>query len=126
MTDQDLKLLEQEMIKSMDDELKVETEIREKSAYIGQLLMSSEKIKIEIDEKEFSIAYRIIKKSKKDILLVVATNLFTYSIAPAGKYKPYTILVEVDTEYSMQENVTAAIEAFIRHLTGKIKPEILE
>lgn len=43
-----------------------------------------------------------------------------------NKYIPYTISVEVNNNFTLRENYEAIIEAFLRHLVGEDRPEVID
>ena len=131
--------IEKEMLKEIDKEIKAEEEIIQDSLAIADALMANSKVKVEIDGRAFMVAMKIVPKlvqkihivSKEiievpeDHIFLIIADINKYNLT-GGKYKPYTVEGKIDHDYSMRDNLKTVIEGFIRHITGNIKPEILE
>lgn len=125
MNEEKIKQIQNELMKEIDNESKIENEIIDSAENAAAHLIMSPKVTIEIDNKPYMIAYKLFNLPKGgQKIFMLATNLNLYKITPE-KYKPYTIQVIVDSKYTLKENLKASVEAFIRHVTGRIKPEIL-
>lgn len=126
MKDEQLKRIQNELIKEIDTEAKIEAEIKDSAEYAASNLALGPKVNIDINGKPYMLAYKVIDRPNGGRkIYMLATNLTLYQIMPK-KYVPYTINVDVDDNYSMKDNLKAAVEAFIRHVTGRIKPDVLE
>lgn len=59
------------------------------------------------------------------VIRVVISNENSRQVA-GDRYIPYTLEAEVDNNLSALENYRTVFEAFLRHVCGAIKPEVLE
>lgn len=59
------------------------------------------------------------------VIRVVISNESSRQIA-GDRYIPYTLEAEIDNNLSARENYRTIFEAFLRHVCGAIKPEVLE
>lgn len=59
------------------------------------------------------------------VIRVVISNESSRQIA-GDRYVPYTLEAEIDNNLSARENYRTIFEAFLRHVCGAIKPEVLE
>lgn len=131
--------VEKEMLKEIDKEVKAEEEILQDALAVADALMANPKVKVEIDGRAFMIAMKIVPKLvkkvhivTKDIIEVPVDHIFLIIAdinkfnLTGGKYKPYTVEGAIDENYNMRDNLKTVVEGFIRHITGNIKPEILE
>ena len=139
---QDLKALdkiEEEWNNKLNKEMKEEEEILSIIDNITSNLLISKRIKSQINDKTFVIAYSTIElpikyydsKSKTNKTRKVMHNVLTvididkYKIAQ-GRYIPLTSKCEYDTTHDLKANIRVVVEGWIRHITGTIKPEMLE
>lgn len=125
------------------DEIKGEEEqeqlLRESCISIAESLMKTPKVRTQVDGRDFLIAMTIRKIPVKKIHLVtkdiievpedhisiVMADINKHKLT-GGKYMPYTATGKVDKSYSVRDNLVTVIEGLLRHITGLIKPEILE
>lgn len=130
---------EKELTKQIDNEEEQEKLLRDTCLSIANSLMNTPKVKAQIDGREFLIAMtlrdlpvkkihvvtrEVIEVKEPHITLVMAdVNLHKLS---GGKYIPYTATGKVDKQYSLRDNIATVVEGLVRHITGLIKPEILE
>lgn len=126
MNDKELQRIQDEIMADLNKEQKVEKEIKNSSKEITSHLLISKKINAEIDNVLYMFNYRLIngKQGKRMIYMLVA-NVTKYQIA-GKKYVPFVATAELDDRYSEFDNVNTVVEAFIRHVTGNIKPDILD
>ena len=119
-----LKEIEIEALEKIKTEEDSEAEINSLKLSITDLLYANNnRAKVGIFGRTFDVGL-IISPKKKEAILVV-TDLAKFNIAK-GKYKPTRIHAEFDTDYSVKTNIATAVEAWLRYLTGTIKPETLE
>lgn len=130
---------ERELVKQIENEEEQEKLLRETCLSIANSLMNTPKVKAQIDGREFLIAItlrdlpvkkihvvtrEVIEVNEPHITLVMADiNLHKLS---GGKYIPYTATGKIDKQYSLRDNIATVAEGLVRHITGLIKPEILE
>jgi len=124
ISEEKLQQIQNEIINSMDKEVKEEEEIIEMSKIVASKLLSNKKTTFEFNNITYEIAYRILAKNNKKFIYTMIANVTKQKIM-GGKYIPFSATGEVDQNYSMYDNLKTVIETFIRHVTGKIKPEEL-
>ncbi len=112
---------QREWMKLIGDELKTDDQIQQMAIEIALHLMQSREYTIEID----NAVYYFVAHTDGNKIGMVVSDAAKYS-RHGSKYKPYKVSGEIDQEYSLSENYTAVVEAFIRHVTGNIKPEMIE
>lgn len=131
--------MEKDMLNELDKEIKAEEEILQDSLAVADALMANPKVKVEIDGRAFLIAMKVVPKLVKkvhivtkdiievpvDHIFLIIADIHKYNLT-GGKYKPYTVEAAIDENYNMRDNLKTVVEGFIRHITGNIKPEILE
>lgn len=138
MDDKKLEQIQNELMKEIDKEQKTEEDIISAAETIASGLITLGKMGAAVDGKEFMFAFKILEKPKfvldKDkvkkqiqvkYIYMIVTDVIKYQIAN-GKYKPFIVDAEMDERYDLKANLKAAVEGFIRHITGRIKPEMLE
>jgi hypothetical protein len=73
---------------------------------------------------------KILKEVKnfKQVVIMVIVDIRKYEEAKKRRvvYIPFTVTVEIDNSLSYQENLRATCEAFFRHISGAISPEVEE
>ena len=131
--------VEKNLRDKLKNEIDAEEEVRQSAEAIANSLLSIPKVKAEIDGRPFLITMKIqpllVKKihvTNKDIIevtedhiILVIADINKYNLT-GGKYLPFTAKGKVDKNYSLKDNIKTVVEGFIRHVTGLIKPEILE
>lgn len=130
---------ERELVKQIENEEEQEKLLRDTCLSIANSLMNTPKVKAVIDGREFLIAMTIreipVKKMhvvskevievKEPHITLVMADINLHKIT-GGKYIPYTATGKIDKQYSVRDNIVAVTEGLVRHITGLIKPEILE
>lgn len=131
--------VEQALIDEIKSEEEQEQLLRESCISIAESLMKTPKVRTQVDGRDFLIAMTIRKIPVKKIHLVtkdiievpedhisiVMADINKHKLT-GGKYMPYTATGKVDKSYSVRDNLVTVIEGLLRHITGLIKPEILE
>lgn len=131
--------VEKEMLKEIEKDIKADEEIVQDSLAIADALVANPKVKVEIDGRPFMVAMKIVPKLVKkmhlttkevielpeDHIFLIIADINKYNLT-GGKYKPFTAEGKIDQDYNLRDNVRTVVEGFIRHITGNIKPEILE
>lgn len=131
--------LEKELKKKLDKDIKSEEEILTASLSIAENLLHNSKVRAVIDGKQFLVTMKVqsikVKKihlvSKKtidvpeDFIVLLFADINKYNLT-GGKYLPFTAKAKIDKQYSMKDNIKTIVEAFIRNITGNIKPEMIE
>ena len=131
--------VEQELMKKLDSEIEQDEELEAAARSIAEGLVKSSKVRTMIGESEFSIAMKIqprmVKKMHavtkdvievpEDHIVLIAANVTKYNLV-GGKYIPFTATAKVDKNYSLLDNTVAVVKGLLGHITGNIKPEVLE
>lgn len=125
MNDEKLKQIEQEILSEIDKETRIETEIVQASEEIASHLIVSKTVRTEIDGRAFHFRYRVLNGPKSKVIFMVAADIIKFELLQQ-KYKPFTISFEMDERYSEKDNLKTGVEAFIRHITGHIRPDVLD
>ena len=125
MTDDQLQSIQNDLMKSLDADEKMEQSIKEKSKEIAKTLVKLKKARAIIDNSPYSFSYCLMEKNGIKNPCILAINETKFKIAN-GKYIPAKIEAEYCDDFSEEENVSKMIESYIRHITGLIKPEELE
>lgn len=131
--------VERELIKEIENEEEQEQLLRESCISIADSLMKTPKVRTNIEGRDFLIAMTIrplpVKKIhvvtkevievKEDHITILMADINKHKLT-GGKYLPYTATGKVDKRYSVRDNIVAVVEGLLRHITGLVKPEILE
>lgn len=133
----ELDKIEQHWNKKIDNEIKSEEELESMIDSISASLYLNQRTKTMVNEREYIIACSIkevpqkiptkdgfeVKKLKQVILVI--TDRLKYEMLP-NQYSPAIVRADYDYNYDVKANIRAAVEGWIRHITGTIKPEMLE
>ena len=133
---EDLNKLEKELNDEINKELKDEEEIIHAIQDIVSSLIVYEKASAEINGRKYLIKTTVIetgqtvidaqgKKQSGRQVILMAMDVLKASIMPK-QYSPCTVRVDFNYDLTMKGNITAAVEGWVRHVTGTIKPEMLE
>lgn len=114
-----LEKIEKHWNKEIDLEIEQEKEIETLRENITSRLLNKSHIKISIFDANYDLVL-IIKNEKKQGFLIV-TDIDKFNIA-GKKYKPMFIKGDFDTNHTVQRNIAAMVEGWLRHITGRIKP----
>lgn len=125
MNEDQLKKIEQELMTEIDQEQKIETMITNSSDEIASHLLVSKKINAEVNDKAYMFSYRLLQKGDVKIMYILIADIVKYKIA-GKQYVPFSATAEMDLQYSEKDNLKVVIEAFIRHITDRVKADVLE
>lgn len=129
--------MEKEWTDKLNEELKTEEEIEGIIDYITNKLILGGKARAIVDEKNFIIGSRVVKlpneitenDTKKQIMVkttvLIITNIDKYKLLEE-KYIPAMVKADYDERYDVKANFRVAVEGWVRHITGTIKPETLD
>lgn len=120
-----LDKLEKEWQEKMKQEEEKEEEIIRLRDVITDKLMNSSKIRISAFDKIFELAIVVNANIKPARAKLIVVDKARFEIA-GSKYKPLQIDAEFDDNYTIKGNLVATVEAWLRHITGTIKPEMIE
>ncbi len=123
MNDKQLDQIQNELLKNIDSETETDKNIRTAAEEIAAALFLSNKTRYSFNDVPYSFRYIYNKDYNK--IIIIAANEIKFQIA-GSKYKPFVIESDIQTGYTEKECIIAAVEGFIRHITGNIKPEILD
>lgn len=133
-----LDKVQKEWIDKIDKEEKTEQEIINAIDTITSSIVLQGKTRAVVDDVQYALAVKVINVPKQyrdhngDIkegtgrqIVLVVTNIMIYNIV-GNKYTPTIVRSDYDERYDTKANIRAAVEGWIRHITGTIKPEIIE
>jgi hypothetical protein len=134
MDEKELDQIQAQLLKAIDDDVRAEKEIDEVSSSLSAQLLLGGKCLGVVDDTEYEFIYRKVKFRQPTPdnataiatrMILIASNRIKQRIT-GGKYIPYQCAADYDIRYTEIENLKAVIEAFVRHQTGRIKPEMQE
>ena len=132
-----LNKLQKELEDQIDKEIRDEEEITHAIAEIVSSLIIYQKASTEINGKKYMVKVKIVSKpysQKKDKkgqpiqerqVILVAVDVTKATLAPKN-YIPCIVRSDYNYELTQKGNITIAVEGWVRHVTGTIKPEMLE
>lgn len=133
---EDLEKLEKEMLDEMKKEQKDEDEIIHAIQDIVSSLMVFEKASAVINGTRYMVKVKIaemnghVMDSKGNAVVHRQVVLMASDIVKAeimsGRYFPAIARVDYNYDLTHKGNITAAVEGWVRHITGTVKPEMLE
>lgn len=123
MDEKELNQLQNELTQNIDQETKTDNDIRAASEEIAAALYLSGTTRYSFNDVPYT--FKSIVDASHNKVIITAANETKYKMM-LEKYRPFIIEAEIDHNYSVRQTLTAAIEGFIRHITGNIKPEILD
>lgn len=124
MNEQALQKMQDELMQAMNKEDNLDEFIDVTAKDLAEKMMNGAPVKMEIEGRPLTFKHREYEqKGQKKLFMTVASE-FMYQVGKE-KYKPYFVDVEINNEMSAQENLTAVVEAFLRHILGAVKAEEL-
>lgn len=124
MNEEQLKKIQDELLKGMDAELDRESSLISTAKEIAAKLYLGGPVREELEGKVYVFNYRTYKQGKTDKIFMTVATEFLYQVG-LDKYKPYMVDVEIDNDLSLRENLSAVVEAFLRHIFDMVKAEEL-
>lgn len=122
MTEEQLNDIEKKLLDEIDKPLKLEKEIKELSSKIAQDLLLKQKIRINFNDKDYYIVYKLINNK---IIYILAADTVKYKLLN-NKYKPYVASAEIMQNVTEYESVRGVIEALLKRMVDIIEPEEIE
>lgn len=122
MTEEQLNDIEKKLLDEIDKPLKLEKEIKELSSKIAQDLLLKQKVRINFNDKDYYIVYKLINNK---IIYILAADTVKYKLLN-NKYKPYVASAEIMQNVTEYESVRGVIEALLKRMVDIIKPEEIE
>lgn len=122
MTEEQLNDIEKKLLDEIDKPLKLEKEIKELSSKIAQDLLLKQKARINFNDKDYYIVYKLINNK---IIYILAADTVKYKLLN-NKYKPYVASAEIMQNVTEYESVRGVIEALLKRMVDIIEPEEIE
>lgn len=123
----DLKRMDEDekaLRKKIDDEIKLDEEIDEISETTARLLESNMMTTFSIQERDFVvIATTYRNQLNAPCIQIVAREKTKIDLSQARVLRAD---LEIDMNYTRKENLVSGIKALLGHITGRIKPEVLD
>lgn len=127
MNKTDLKMIEKAekaLHKQIDSEISLEEEIQEVASYTARLLENKPMALFSIQGRDFAIvAATYTNDIGQSCIQLVAREKLKIEISTPTVIKADLV---IDTNYTKEENLVAGIKAILGHVTGYIKPEVLD
>lgn len=127
MTEEQIDTIQKNMMKSyVDAPIELEERIKDTAEKTAGILVYQEgrKAEFEFNDTVYEAKLKKTVSDFKEIIYMVILDEKKLKSA-GGHYVPFTVSAEVDNSFSYYENVKAMVEAFLRHITGTIQPEVL-
>lgn len=122
MTEEQLNDIEKKLLDEIDKPLKLEKEIKELSSKIAQDLLLKQKVRINFNDKDYYMVYKLINNK---IIYILAADTVKYKLLN-NKYKPYIASAEIMKNVTEYESVRGVIEALLKRMVDIIEPEEIE
>ncbi|RGQ08471.1 hypothetical protein DWZ11_01030 [Megamonas rupellensis] len=122
MTEEQLNDIEKKLLDEIDKPLKLEKEIKELSSKIAQDLLLKQKVRINFNDKDYYIVYKLINNKT---IYILAADTVKYKLLN-NKYKPYVASAEIMQNVTEYESVRGVIEALLKRMVDIIEPEEIE
>lgn len=116
--------MEQKLHKQIDDEVKREEEINEIAIYTAKKLQYAPMVPFSIDGRDFVLVVANYNNARGMRCMQLVAREKTIIETPTAKIIKADL--EIDTNYTLEENLVVGIKALLGHITGCIKPEVLE
>lgn len=117
MDDKDIERIQAEILSSIDNELSQKKYFHDKAEEIANYLSIKRKCNAQVDDKYFVFSY--MQTSKGVTITAADREKYKKNVS----YRPFVIEVEIDNNLSLRENLAAAIEVFIMHISGEVVVE---
>lgn len=115
---------EKALTKQIDDEIALEEEIQEVAAYTAKALENKPMVPFSIQGRDFIVVAAMHDGPKGERMIQLVAREKLAIISPQAKIIKADLVI--DTNYTKEENLVAGIKAILGHITGHIKPEVLE
>lgn len=126
MTEEQLQRIQDEIMhETVEQPLELEALIKETAEKIARdIAFKNGSAKVEFDGEPFH--FKAIKKivDFKQYIYMVVVNENHQKIGKE-KYRPFTVEVMIDNSFTYVENLKAAAEGFLRHITGMVQAQEL-
>ena len=126
MDERKIQEIQDNIIKGIDKEIELDKQIESDSEEIAYNLLKNNKTKFIVDKRNYLFQYgTYINKKNKQCIVIYISDIEIVNKTKTGDYIPYIINSEIDNNFTLEENLKATVEAFLRHRLGLIKPEVL-
>nr|DAV25169.1 MAG TPA: hypothetical protein [Caudoviricetes sp.] len=115
---------EKALTKQIDDEVALEEEIQEVALYTAKALANSPMVPFTIQNRDFIVVAATHKGPKGEPMIQLVAREKLAIVTPEAKIIKADLII--DTNFTKEENLIAGIKAILGHITGCIKPEVLE
>ena len=122
MDESKLQKIQDEIMSEMNKETNAEALVNELSEEIAAKLETANKTTAEINEREYSFAYRYIDYKGRKGLMMTVGDISKFRLLQE-KYRPYSVTAEIDNDFTLRENLKSVVEAFLRHVMDLVKAE---
>lgn len=123
MNDKELQSVQNDLLNEIDLETKTDNDIKAAAEEIAAALYLSGVTRYSFNNVAYTFKSMVDNANKKVIITAADEAKFKLLLS---KYRPFIIESPIDKDYTVRQTLTAAVEGFIRHITGNIKPEILD
>lgn len=122
---------EKKLLNEFNEELLSEEILNKTIDDITNKLMANSKALATIDGTQYMLMCRVndvpnqvTHKSVRMVLLVASDVNKAERLK--GRYIPYNVTAKYDARFEVKANIRAAVEGFVRHITGTIKASMLD
>ena len=125
MDDRKLKQIQDEIMSAMNQDEVLENTIVAAAKEVAAGLAINQRARVNFYDTTYVFAYRnhTYPGNIPGVFMTVA-NAEKFQLLKE-KYVPFTVRVEIENNFTLQENLQAATEAFFRHITDKTQAEQL-
>lgn len=115
---------EKALTKQIDDEVALEEEIQEVALYTAKTLANNPMAPFTIQNRDFIVVAATHTGAKGEPMIQLVAREKLAILTPDAKIIKADLTI--DTNYTKEENLIAGIKAILGHITGCIKPEVLD
>lgn len=115
---------EKALIKKIDDEVALEEEIQEVSTFTAKCMLSKPIVPMSIQGRDFLVVSQQYKNESNELCINIVAREKT--LIDIGNAKVIKADLVIDTNYTIEENLCVGVKALLGHITGLIKPEVME
>ena len=113
-------------LKSIENEIKQEDDLREHGEYIARMLAMTPIQRVCVANTVYVLSMRMVKHpSGQTLILLAAENEFLKKIH-GDHYSPALYTAEYNDMFSLEENCQTLVSTFLGKVTGKMKIEELQ
>lgn len=124
MEEKEIQKIQDEIMNQVDKNLDKEDFIDRASKDIASRLLNFQKVDYGIEDREYAFRYKLMNNGDKKFINLIVADIFKFKLV-REKYVPYTVNAEMNENFSIKDNLTSIIEAFLRHVLDLVKPQEL-